>query len=268
MSAADEIHSCLKVSDISGALSCCKAAIRKAPTDAELRFMLFQLLGLQADWEGASNQLIAYSELTGRQSPLPIVLNNVIQTEVRRKYVFTGDEAPTVFGEPQEWIAYMVQAVSEAGKGNFEAAKTLHQQAAEKIHPLSGSINGQPFSWLMDGDSRLGFVMEAVINGKYYWVPQIRLRAIQMQAPEQVRDVIWAAATLSLDTGADISAFLPVRYPGAQSWSDARMKLARATDWETPVEDFYTGLGQRMWMTDTGEYPMLETREITFNPPA
>ena len=48
--------------------------------------MLFQLLGLLADWEGASNQLVAYSELVGRQSPLPIIFNQVIQAEVRRNF--------------------------------------------------------------------------------------------------------------------------------------------------------------------------------------
>jgi type VI secretion system protein ImpE len=46
------------------------------------------------------------------------------------------------------------------------------------------------------------------------------------------------------------------------------LKLARETAWESPVENFYLGSGQRVWMTDIGEHALLDTREIIFNPPA
>lgn len=268
MTPAEEIQSHLKSGDLPGAVQVCKAAIRKAPLEVELRFVLFQLLSLQADWEAASNQLSAYSELVGRESPMPFIFNKVVQAEVRRKYVFLGQEAPTIFGEPPEWMPYLLQALTASAEGHAAEALSLQAEALDRAPAVSGTINGQPFEWLMDGDSRLGATIEAVIDGQYYWIPQARLRSISMQPPTQVRDAIWAAASLTLENSSVIAAFIPVRYPGAQTWQDAELKLSRSTSWDSPAEGFYIGSGQRLWMSDQGEHPILETREISFNPAA
>ena len=37
-------------------------------------------------------------------------------------------------------------------------------------------MNGQPFDWIMDGDTRLGPVLELMMKGTYYWVPQQRVK--------------------------------------------------------------------------------------------
>jgi len=268
MTTSEQIQESLKALDLTSAISHCKAAIRKAPTEGELRFMLFQLLSLAADWEGASNQLIAYSELVGRQSPLPIVFNHVIQAEVRRKFVFRAEEAPTIFGEPSDWLPYLIQSLTATSRDQFAEAISSRGEALQRAPAISGTLNGEPFSWLMDGDSRISILIEAIINGQYYWVPQNRLRGIHMEPPSQARDAVWAAATLTLENDSEISAFIPVRYPGAQDWSEVGLKLARHTAWESPVENFYLGSGQRVWMTDKGEFPLLETREIIFHPPS
>lgn len=266
MTPTDEISGLLKSGQLTAALAATKAAIRKDPTQAELRFMLFQILSLQGDWEAASNQLVAYSELTGRQSPLPIVFNDLIRAEVRRKHVFLGEEAPTIFGEPPPWISLLVQSVSHAAKGEWEAAMALRAQSLEDAPAVSGTINGSPFAWLMDGDSRLGLVFEAIINGQYYWVPQSRIRSLHMEPPEQARDAVWNAARVTLANGAEISAFLPVRYPGAGTWTDDLLKLSRRTDWQEPLAGFFVGLGQRVLMTDSAEVALLDVRDLEFSP--
>ena len=35
------------------------------------------------------------------------------------------------------------------------------------------------FEWIADADDRLGPVLEAIVNGRYYWVPFERVRRIQ-----------------------------------------------------------------------------------------
>ena len=265
-SPTEEIQKQLKAGDLAAAISATKAAIRKAPTDGELRFMLFQTLSLSGDWEAASNQLVAYSELTGRQSPLPIVFNQVIQAEVRRKHVFLGEERPTVFGEPPEWIPFLIQSLAHSAKGEFAAALELRERALAAAPAVGGTINGQRFDWMMDGDSRISVVFEAIINGSYYWVPQSRIRSVLIEPPVQARDAVWAPAQLVLENEAPVSAYLPSRYPGAGTWRDDAHKLARRTDWEDPIEGFHVGRGQRVFMTESSEYPILDIREIEFNP--
>ena len=42
-----------------------------------------------------------------------------------------------------------------------------------------------------DADTRLGPVIEAVINGRYYWVPFGRTVEVEIAAPADLRDRVW-----------------------------------------------------------------------------
>lgn len=258
----------LKAGDLTGALSAVKAAIRKAPGDADLRFTLFQMLSATGDWEGASNQLVAFSELTGRQSPMAIIFNDLIKAEVMRKLVFQGEKVPVIFGEPPEWVPLLVQANHHFAKGEYEAALKLRTQALEEAPAVSGSCNGTPFAWMMDGDTRLGPLLELMMQGTYYWVPQQRVRELIFTEPTHLRDRVWVAVDVTFEGGGASHAFMPVRYPGAHAWQNASEQLARTTEWDSAAEGIYLGRGQRVFMTPDAEIPMLDAREVTLNPVA
>ena len=267
MAAPPDIQELLKVSDIPGAIAVVKAAIRKSAADEDLRFLLFQLGALAGDWEMAANQVAAYSELNGRQSPLPFVLRRLIAAEVDRENVFAGKAAPVLFGEPNGWLTTLVQALGPAAAENYDGAFELRQRALSEAPANSGTIDGKPFEGLMDGDSRLGPVLEAIMDGKYYWVPFSCIRSLVINPPTQLRDVVWAAAALTLTNDAVVPAHIPVRYPGAQRWADGELKMARSTDWQSPAEGFYQGLGQRMFLSKDGEVSLLDLRNLEFTPP-
>jgi len=264
MAALPDIQALIQANDLAGAIATVKAAIRKAAAEPDLRFLLFQLASLAGDWTSAANQLSAYSELTGRQSPLPVVFRRLVAAEVEREKVFAGEAAPLIFGEPSPWIAPLVQALEAVARRDFAAAMDLRSRALAQAAPCAGSINGQPFDWLMDGDSRLGPVLEAVVNGSYYWIPLERIRSLSCEPPSQLRDAVWTAGTLKLATGADVPAFIPARYPGVQSWADGSLKMARSTDWDCPVEGCYLGRGQRMLLTQDSEVSLLDLRLLEF----
>jgi type VI secretion system protein ImpE len=42
----------------------------------------------------------------------------------------------------------------------------------------------------------------------------------------------------------------------------SRLALARLTEWDSPAERVFLGLGQRLLATDQGEYPLLEIRQL------
>ncbi len=264
MTPPPEIESLLKSGDLAGALAAVKAAIRKAPTDSDLRFTLFQTLAAAGDWEGASNQLVAYTELTGRQSPLGHIFNDLIKAEVLRKLVFQGEKHPVIFGEPPEWLPLLVQAGVHFARGEWAAAMSLRSQALEAAPGVSGTVNGQAFQWMMDGDTRLGPVLELMMKGVYYWVPQQRVKEITFAEPSHLRDRVWVAVEITFETGGTSHGFMPVRYPGAPSWTDPGLQLARTTGWDSPAEGIYLGSGQRVLMTDSAEIPLLEVRSLTF----
>ncbi len=266
MNPPDDAEALLKAGDLAGALSAVKAAIRKAPGDADLRFTLFQMLGANGDWESASNQLVAFSELTGRQSPMAIIFNDLIAAEVMRKLVFQGEKQPVIFGEPPSWIPLLVQASQHFAKGEIDAALALRTQALEEAPAVSGSCNGTAFEWMMDGDTRLGPVLELMMKGTYYWVPQQRVRELVFKEPTHLRDRVWVPVEVTFEGGGASHAFMPVRYPGAHAWKNPAEQLARTTEWDSPQEGVYFGRGQRVFMTPDAEISLLDAREITFTP--
>jgi type VI secretion system protein ImpE len=114
-----------------------------------------------------------------------------------------------------------------AGRGENERSTELRSKAFEDAETSSGEINGQPFEWVADADSRLGPVLEAVINGRYYWVPFSRLSAVTVEEPEDLRDMVWMPAQLQFENGGESVALIPTRYPGSETSDDGLIALAR-----------------------------------------
>ena len=120
-------------------------------------------------------------------------------------------------------------------------------------------------NWIADADSRLGPVLEAVINGRYYWVPFTRLSKIQIEPPEDLRDFVWMPAHLDFENAGEAVALIPTRYPGSESSSDGLIALARKTIWDEVGTGVHRGLGQRILTTDSDDVPLMEVRTILLN---
>ena len=105
-------------------------------------------------------------------------------------------------------------------------------------------------------------MLEAVINGRYYWVPFSRLTKIQIEPPEDLRDMVWMPAHLQFENGGESVALIPTRYPGSETAGDGLIALARKTVWEEMAPDTHRGLGQRIIATDADDVPLMEVRTI------
>ena len=141
----------------------------------------------------------------------------------------------------------------------------MRAKAFDAAPTTSGTINGQPFEWIADADQRFGPMLEAIVDGKYYWVPFSRIREIEIDKPTDLRDLVWVPAILTLSAGGQKVALLPVRYPGTEKSTDGQALLARKTDW-VDRGDISAGVGmRRLFATDAGETPILEVRKITLN---
>ena len=251
------------------ALSALQAAIRKAPADAKYRVLLFQLLVVMGDWERAMTQLNVVGDLDGTATPMVQTYRAALKCEQLRAEVFAGRRTPLLFGEPAQWAALLVQSLVLGAQGKTEESDALHTQAFEQAPASSGKIDGQPFAWLADADVRLGPVLEAIVDGKYYWIPFGNLRAMRVEKPADLRDLVWIPAYLTLANGGEVVSLVPTRYPGSEASSDPSVRMARKTDWQARIDrkdGTSTGLGQRMFATDQGDFPLLEVRAIEFDP--
>jgi len=252
----------LREGRVADALAELQDHVRKAPDNAEYRVFLFQLLCVIGDWERARTQLKVLSELSAGSLPLVHVYGTAITCELLRREVFSGARTPLILGEPLPWVAPLIQALSEAAQGRAAAAAELRGEALDKASAVPGEIDGQDFDWIADADSRLGPVCEAIVDGRYYWVPFERIRSIRLEAPSDLRDVVWMPAKLGLANGGEAAALIPARYPGSEADGDAMVRLARKTEWDEVAPDTFHGRGQRMFATAGGEYALLSVRHI------
>lgn len=265
----------IKQGKIAEALKALEDAVRKSPADAKLRIFLFQILAVMGSWERALTQLGVVAEMDPKAMLMVKTCQAAIQCEALRAEVFAGERSPLVLGEPSDWVAKMIQASSMQAKGNIEAAALLRAQAFEaapattgtiEIGPKDDQVESIPFEWVADADERLGPMFEAIVDGKYYWIPFDRVTLIRIEAPVDLRDTVWAPCQFVWASGGQGVGFIPVRYPGTERNGNDAQRLSRATDFvEGPTG--VTPLGQRVIATDAGEHGLLSIRAIKLNPP-
>ena len=259
-----QVQDFLKEGDLGGALSTAMQAVRDDPSKAENRTLLFQLLSATGDWDRALTQLNVAGELDTSAIPMVQTYQEALGCEALREQVFAGLRSPLVFGDPEQWIALALESAKLSGQGKYTEAATLREQAYEQAPSVPGTINGEAFEWVADADSRIGPFVEAVINGKYYWVPMHRIASLKIEEPVDLRDLVWIPAQFSWANGGQSIALLPVRYPETHTSSNDSLRLSRRTEWDEVSADTFFGIGQRMMATDRADYSLLEIREIVF----
>ncbi|MDG4562600.1 MAG: type VI secretion system accessory protein TagJ [Candidatus Competibacter sp.] len=244
------------------ALAELQAQVRKEPANAKYRIFLFQLLAVLGQWERASNQLNVLEEMDPESLPMVQTYREALRCELLRAEVFAGRRSPLIFGDPEPWMALLLEALQLTADGHHAQAQTTRDQAFEGAAATAGTLDGQPFEWLADADPRLGPMLEAIINGRYYWVPWQRIRTLALERPSDLRDYVWMPAGFTWANGGEAVGLIPSRYPGSQASADPQVQLGRKTEWLEQESGIYLGIGQRMLATDQNEYPLLDIRRI------
>ena len=260
MAAKDRIG----IGDLRESLVALQDKVRRDPADPKQRVFLFQLLAVEGQWERASTQLEACAQLDPTLESMAEIYRVALRAEATRRAVFQATTTPTVFGEPQGWEAELVEAMRLSIHDRKDEATELRLRAYDRAPAVEGVIDGTDFLWFSDADNRLGPVLEAILNGQYLWIPFDRIKAIRIQPPTDLRDLVWLPAAFTWTNGGEASGMIPSRYPDSENQADSDIRLGRRTDWSPIGEDHYAGLGQRMFATDSGEYPLLDVRHIEF----
>jgi type VI secretion system protein ImpE len=219
----DAAERAVREADLDGALRLLQDHVRSRPSDANPRIFLFQLLSVLGQWDRALTQLNVAAELDAKALAMAQMYREALQCEVLRADVFAGKKAPMILGEPEEWLALLIESLLTGGDSSAaaaERARSLRERAFEAAPTTAGAIDGAPFEWIADGDMRLGPVCEAVINGRYYWVPFARVARIDIEAPADLRDVVWMPAHFAFANGGEAVAVIPTRYPGSEASTD------------------------------------------------
>ena len=256
-------HKYLRDGEVAAALDAVQDQVRAEPSDARHRVFLFQLLCVLGQWDRALTQLNVAGEMDAATLGMVQVYREALANEALRVEVFAGHKTPLIFGDPEQWNALLLEALKLSACGEIARSEELRADALEAAPATAGQLNGEDFAWIADADSRIGPNLEAIINGRYFWVPFHHIAEIRIDEPEDLRDLVWVPAELRWQNQGEAVALIPTRYPGSESSGDPQIQLARRTEWQDQGENLYAGLGQRTLVTDQGDYSLLEVRNIT-----
>lgn len=259
---AEDPRAAIKAGNLDEALALAQTAARSAPADARHRVLLFQLYAVLGDWNRSLRQLEVVSDLDPKAELMARTYRQLLACEAMRQEVFTGQRAPLGLGQPEAWFGMLVEALRLESERAADAAKAMREKAFDVAETTAGTLNGVDFEWIADSDERLGPCLEAIINGRYFWIPFARLKSIETTPPEDLRDLVWLPAHLTFAHEGKTVAFIPTRYPASESSGDPLIRLARKTVWEELPSGSYWGLGQRMLATDGSDTPISECRDI------
>ena len=68
----------------------------------------------------------------GYGKPDEQVYREALRCEVLRSQVFAGGKSPMVFGEPEPWLALLIESMLLSARGQAAQAQTLRTQAFDE----------------------------------------------------------------------------------------------------------------------------------------
>jgi len=218
------------------AVQALNAEVRDNPTDAQRRTFLFELLCFAGEYDRAEKQLNVLAQ-SNKQAELGAVLYfSALHAMRTRQELFDKQNFP------------------ETGEDDKDYA---------------GTIDGKPFEWVVDADPRIGARLELFAAGAYLWIPFEHIISIELQPPQRLRDLLWAPALVQ--TGPKFKdkelgeVLIPVLYPSSSKHEDDAVRLGRSTAWIQENGGDPLPLGQKTFLIDGEEYPLLEIRKLEFN---
>ena len=208
--------------------------VRNAPLDAKRRTFLFELLCFAGEYDRAEKHLSILADSSQAAGMGSLLYRSALHAERTRQTMFQDRTFP---------MAQTVRSRNVSRSGAF----------------------GSSFS---DADPRIGGALELFVAGSYSWVALEQIARIEVPKPKRLRDLLWTPAIVTttpeykaMELG---EVLLPVISPLSWQHDDDDVRLGRSTVW---IEDETYGdipLGQKLFVLDGQDIPILELGAVEF----
>jgi type VI secretion system protein ImpE len=219
---------------VTEAIQALGAHLRDHPADSASRTFLFELLCFAGEYDRAEKQLGVLAK-GGQHAEVGAVLYySALHGERTRLEMFQKQAFPQT---------------APAGE-------------------ISGTLNGKPFKSIRDADPDIGPRLEMFAAGSYMWLPFAHIASLEMEPPKRLRDTLWAPAAIT--TGPEFKGtelrevLIPVIYPFSNRHPDETVWLGRMTAWGEDDQGVQYPSGQKVFLADGEEVPLLEIKSIEF----
>jgi len=230
MTAKELLHAG-KVREAERALS---AHLRTNPTDVASRTFLFELLCFSGQYDRAEKQLGILAQGSHEAEMGATLYYSALHAEKSRHAMFQKQE--------------------------------FSKEPAAPSPP--GVLNGKSFESIRDADPEIGGRLELYAAGAYLWISFQHIASIEMAPPRSLRDTLWAPAFVLTGpsfNGTDIGqVIIPAVYPFSWKSEDESDWLGRTTSWVQDDAGHEFPVGQKTFVVDGEEVPLLEIRSLEF----
>ena len=254
----------LRKGDVVGARAALTDIVRSRPGDPKPRMFLFQLLALVGEWDKSRKALQTLAQLEPEAQMLAAAYNQAIAGEELRASVFAGQAEMPLLANADGWAAGVAGGIALLARGDEAGAIAARDAAFDAAPDMPGRLNGEPFEWIADADSRFGPTLEVIVAGRYGLLPFDAVARIISEGPRDLRDLVWYPVEITLRSGQSVAGFVPARYPGSEASADPAEQLARVTGWHD-TQWGQRGSGQRLWVrSDGADCGILGLRSLEF----
>ena len=260
----------LRAGDIAGALAAVTAAVKAAPTDADARWLMAEVLLLSGDAERADRMLDA----AALHEPNPAVLEfrKLLRAEVLRTQVLRQGRAPKYQGDdatPAQQAALrarMLLRLGDVAGANAAAAEieSLRPRAPGHMETADGTRTA--FDDLRDADDLMAAEIEVLTTaGDHLLVPVSRIRSLVFEPPRRTRDLVWRRCEIDLKDSTEGVVYAPSVYVGPAPETDNALLLGRVTEWTDPEQGPVRGRGQRLLLVGEQAVPFTSLTSLNFD---
>ncbi|HWY67379.1 MAG TPA: type VI secretion system accessory protein TagJ [Terriglobales bacterium] len=208
--------------------------VRNAPLDAKRRTFLFELLCFAGEYDRAEKHLSILADSSQAAGMGALLYRSALHAERERQQMFADRKFP---------MAHKVPLRSISRGGEF----------------------GQAFG---DADPRIGGALELFVAGSYTWVALEQIARIEIPKPKRLRDLLWTPAIVTTTPEYKAMELGEVLVPAISplSWQnqDDDVRLGRTTVWIEDETYADVPVGQKLFVLDGQEIPILELGTIEF----
>jgi len=222
---------------VSESIAVLSSWLRDHPEDISQRTFLFELLCFAGQYDRAEKQLNVLSQ---------------------------GSKDAQLGGA-------LYTAALHAERERNELFRTEAFPPTEAPDQISGVLNGKPFTTFRDADPDIGARLEVYAAGAYLWIPFRHIASLSMAPPKHLRDTIWPSAMVMTGPsfkGTELGqVIIPAIYPFSWKDADESVWLGRSTVWGADDNGREYPVGQKVFLVDGEEFPLLEIRTLEFQQP-
>ena len=167
------------------AVAAAQAALRKAPTDLNMRVLLGELLAFTGNLERADVVLDAASAIDPTTALVVAEFRQLIRADMARRQLFRDGRVPEFLADPTEVQRLQLAALVALRAGDMAEA-SRQAEAAEAMRPRAPGKHGDAaFDDLRDADDLLAGSFEVLTTtGKYFWIPTERVHDARIPRAE------------------------------------------------------------------------------------